>query len=138
MRYEYKPHPEEVAFFRTYMAELREDLQSGLLKELTAYPQFVVWRYRFVEGTLKKPPFSPRTHYPAQVDNPRTWGTIRQALGALATGYFHGIRGNTSLGSRQTSRERNVQCQPLHNHHPLCCRNTTTNRKAARGGRQPL
>ncbi len=91
MRHEYTPHPEEVAFFRTYSAELREDFQRGLLKELTPYPQFVVWRYKLEQGTFKKPLFNPRTHYPASVDNPRTWGTIRQALGALSTGYFHGI-----------------------------------------------
>jgi putative DNA primase/helicase len=91
MRREYQPHPEEVAFFSTYAAEMREDFKDGLLKELTPYSQFVVWRYRLIDGTLKKPPYNPRTHYPASVDNPRTWGTLNQALGALATGYFHGI-----------------------------------------------
>ena len=91
MRHDFSPHPQEAAFFRSYTAELREDFQSGLLKELTPYPQFVVWRYKLEQGTFKKPPVNPRTHHPASVDNPRTWGTIRQALGALSTGYFHGI-----------------------------------------------
>src|SRR5690242_1808095 len=91
MRYEYKPHPEEVAFFRTYSQEIREDMQNGLLKELADYDHFVNWRYHLVDGVFKKPPYNPRTHYPAQVDNPRTWGTLNQALAALATGYFHGI-----------------------------------------------
>src|SRR5947209_7252622 len=91
MRYEYIPHPEEVAFFGTYTAELRETFQSGLLKELTPYPQFVVWSYKLVEGTFKKPPYNPTTHNLAQVDNARTWGTLNQALRALATGYFHGM-----------------------------------------------
>jgi len=91
MRHEYRPHPEEAAFFRGYTSELRESFQSGLLKELTPYPHFVVWRYRVVDGAFKKPPFNPKSFYPAQVDNPNTWGTLRQALAALSTGNFHGI-----------------------------------------------
>lgn len=91
MRHEAKPRPEEVQFFQTYARELKESFQSGLLKELTPYPHFVVWRYKLVDGHFKKPPFNPKSFYPAQVDNPNTWGTIGQALKALASGYFHGI-----------------------------------------------
>ena len=36
--------------------DLRERLQSGLLSELTSYPQFVVWKYRVEQGKLKKRP----------------------------------------------------------------------------------
>ncbi len=82
---------EVVQFYQAYAGELNESFHRGLLKELVPYPHFVVWQNRLVEGRYKKPPFNPKSHYPAEVDNPRTWGTLDQALNALATGYFHGI-----------------------------------------------
>src|SRR5437016_14160167 len=47
-----------------YAQDLRERLHSGLLSELIAYPQFVVWKYNPEQGKLKKRPFNPRTHLP--------------------------------------------------------------------------
>lgn len=88
MRYESAPYPEQMRFFRTLSAEYRTDFQRGLLQELQPYPSFVVWRYN---KDFKKPPYSPRSHYPASVSDPSTWGTLNQALGALGSGYFHGI-----------------------------------------------
>ena len=45
-----------------YAAILRERFETkGILNELAGYPNFVVWRYRTVEGQQKKPPFDPRT-----------------------------------------------------------------------------
>ncbi len=96
MRHEYRPHTEEVKFFRGYASELRESFQNGLLKELAPYPHFVVWRYTLVDQTFKKPLYNPKpyhrdTYYRASVDIPKSWGTLNQALHALASGYFHGI-----------------------------------------------
>lgn len=87
-----RPRPEEIQFFQTYAGELKESFYNeGLLKELIPYPHFVVWRYKLVDGHFKKPPFNPKSYYPAGVDNPNTWGTLDQALRALASGNFHGI-----------------------------------------------
>src|SRR5437879_3845295 len=69
MQYIERPRPEEVQFYQTYATELKKSFQSGLLKELVPYPHFVVWRHRLIEGKYKKPPYNPKSHYPAEVDN---------------------------------------------------------------------
>src|SRR2546425_8917367 len=74
-----------------YAQDLRERLQSGLLSELTPYPQFVVWKYTVEQGKLKKRPFTPRTHLPARTNDPTTWGRVEHSLKALATGRYNGI-----------------------------------------------
>ena len=71
--------------------DLRERLQSGLLSELTPYPQFVVWKYTVEQGELKKRPFNPRTHMPARTNDPTTWTRLESSLKALATGRYNGI-----------------------------------------------
>src|SRR5438093_7854466 len=71
--------------------DIRERLQSGLLSELTPYPQFVVWKYTVEQGKLKKRPFHPKTHLPARTNDPSTWTPIDPALKALATGRYNGI-----------------------------------------------
>src|SRR2546427_9007663 len=71
--------------------DLRERFQSGLLSELTSYPQFVVWKYTIEQGKLKKRPFNPKTHLPARTNDPSTWTDVNQALKALATGRYNGI-----------------------------------------------
>ncbi len=49
-----------------YAAILRERIErKGILHELAGYPNFVVWRYRVVDGQHKKPPYTPNTHQPA-------------------------------------------------------------------------
>src|SRR3989442_1761845 len=71
--------------------DLRERLQSGLLSELAAYPQFVVWKYVVEQGKLKKRPINPRTNLPARTNDPTTWTSVEPSLKALATGRYNGI-----------------------------------------------
>jgi putative DNA primase/helicase len=86
------PRPQRQEHAAHYAASLRERFeQKGILRELAGYPNFVVWRYRVIDGQRKKPPFDPNTHTPASPIDPRTWGTIESALSAVATGQFQGI-----------------------------------------------
>src|SRR5437762_6826913 len=71
--------------------DLREQFQSGMLSELLAYPQFVVWKYTVEQGKLKKRPFNPRTNLAAKTNDASTWTDVNQALRALATGRYNGI-----------------------------------------------
>ncbi len=83
--------PQEQRDYDGYAQALRERLQSGLLSELTAYPQFVVWKYTVEQGKLKKRPFNPKTTMPARTNDSRTWTDVTGALKALATGRYNGI-----------------------------------------------
>jgi putative DNA primase/helicase len=75
-----------------YAAILSERIETkGILRELSAYPNFVVWRYSVIDGQRKKPPFDPNTHKSASPIEPQTWGTLETALTALATGRYQGI-----------------------------------------------
>ncbi len=74
-----------------YAQDLRERFSSGMLSELTPYPQFVVWKYTVEQKKLKKRPYSPKTHLPARTNDPSTWTDVNQALRALATGRYNGI-----------------------------------------------
>ena len=74
-----------------YTQDLRERLESGLLSELTPYPQFVVWKYTVEHGKLKKRPFNPKTHLPARTNDHGTWTRVEHSLHALATGRYNGI-----------------------------------------------
>jgi hypothetical protein len=57
-----------------YAAILRERIETqGILRELAGYPNFIVWRYRFIDGQQKKPPYSPNTNLPANPNDPATW-----------------------------------------------------------------
>jgi putative DNA primase/helicase len=77
--------------FPRYAAILKERFAQGMLAELAPYPNFVVWRYRVIDGQKKKPPFNPNTHQPASPTESSTWGSLEKALHALATGNFQGI-----------------------------------------------
>jgi putative DNA primase/helicase len=83
------PRQEHAAHLAALLRERIE--QKGMLRELAGYPNFVVWRYRVIDGQRKKPPFDPNTHTPASPIDPRTWGTLERALSAVATGQFQGI-----------------------------------------------
>ena len=83
--------PQEQRDYQGYSQDLRERLQSGLLSELTPYPQFVVWKYTVEQGKLKKRPFNPRTHLPAKTNDPSTWTSLEPSLKALANGRYNGI-----------------------------------------------
>jgi len=93
MQPEQTPHhrPQEQKDYDGYAQALRERMQSGLLSELTAYPQFVVWKYTVEQGKLKKRPFNPKTSMPARTNDSRTWTDVTGALKALATGRYNGI-----------------------------------------------
>jgi primase-polymerase (primpol)-like protein len=86
-----QPKPQEQRHYADYAQDLRERLQSGLLSELTPYPQFVVWKYTVEQGKLKKRPFNPKTFFPARTNDPTTWARVEHALHALATGRYNGI-----------------------------------------------
>ena len=83
--------PQEQRDYAGYAQGLRERFQSGLLSELTPYPQFVVWKYTVEQGKLKKRPFNPKTNLPARTNDPSTWTDVNVALRALATGGYNGI-----------------------------------------------
>jgi hypothetical protein len=74
-----------------YATTLTERFAQGMLAELAPYRNFVVWRYRLIDGQEKKPPFNPNTHQPASPTDSKTWGTLASALSAVATGGFQGI-----------------------------------------------
>src|SRR6266567_6687406 len=80
---------ERATLYATWLKERIE--QKGILRELAGYPNFVVWRYRMVDGQKKKPPFNPNTGEPASPTDRTTWGTIERALQAVATGNYQGI-----------------------------------------------
>ncbi len=77
--------------FTAYAQELAEKFNTGLLKEMTPYPQFVVRKDRYIEGKKKKLPYNPRTHRLASSTDPATWGTLKEALKALSSGFYNGI-----------------------------------------------
>src|SRR2546427_10464092 len=83
--------PQEQRDANGYAQDLRERLQSGLLSELTPYPQFVVWKYTPEQLKLKKRPYNPRTNLPAKTNDASTWTSLAPALQALATGRYNGI-----------------------------------------------
>src|SRR2546429_236101 len=83
--------PAEQRNYAGYSQDLREQFQSGLLSELTPYPQFVVWKYTVEEGKLKKRPFNPRTYLPARTNDPNTWTSLEPSLKALSSGRYNGI-----------------------------------------------
>src|SRR5712692_7476619 len=84
-------HPQRERAVR-YAAILRERIEhKGILRELAGYPNFVLWRYSLIDGKRKKPPFDPATNAAASPTDSTTWGTLDEALTALATGRFQGI-----------------------------------------------
>lgn len=82
---------QEAKYYAAYAEELHEKFQRGLLSELVPYPQFVTWRHEDIDGKPHKPPYSPRYHKLADTTNPRSWGTLEEALLALKTGFYNGI-----------------------------------------------
>lgn len=82
---------EEREHFTAYAQELAEKFNTGLLKELKPYRQFVVRKDRYIEGKKKKLPYNPHTHRLASPTDPSTWGTYQEALKALSTGLYNGI-----------------------------------------------
>src|SRR5436305_14256978 len=80
----------EQRHYARYAQDLRERFSSGVLSELTPYPQFVVWKYTMENKKLKKRPFNPRTNLPAKTNDPSTWTSIEPALKALASGRYNG------------------------------------------------
>src|ERR1019366_4316153 len=60
-------------------------LTMPIPEELTAYPQWVVWKYATTpEGKTTKLPYSPVTGQLASVNDPSTWSTYAKAVEALS------------------------------------------------------
>ncbi len=79
--------------FSAYAHMLKDRFNSGCLSQLQGLPQWVVWRSELEDGKQKKVPYNLRyqrlTH--ASVKIPKSWGTLDQALQALASGNYSGI-----------------------------------------------
>lgn len=58
---------------------------------LRNHPNFVVWKYKQVEGRKTKIPFSPTTHKQASTTNPLNWSELHVAREASTSGAFNGI-----------------------------------------------
>src|SRR5438067_1891972 len=87
-----KPEQTRREQFTAYAALLRERFQSDILAELQGLSQWVVWRSELEDGKRKKVPYNPNHHLAhASVKIPNSWGTLDQALNALATGNYSGI-----------------------------------------------
>src|SRR5579859_2683075 len=79
--------------FAAYAAYLQERFNAGILTELQGLRQWVVWRREVDrEDKPKKAPYNPNArHTYASVKGPHSWGSLDQALSALATGRYSGI-----------------------------------------------
>lgn len=69
-------------------------LESPAIIELAEIPQWVCWKARPRKNSEKfdKIPFNPRSHRPASVTDPASWGTFNQAYQACQTnGEFRGV-----------------------------------------------
>src|SRR5947208_13611216 len=97
-------HQEQTNYARTAQ-DIRERFHSGMLSELTPYPQFVVWKYTVEQGKLKKRPFNPRTNLAAKTNDPSTWTDVNQALKALDCGRNNGLGFVFSDSDQYTGQE---------------------------------
>jgi putative DNA primase/helicase len=72
---------------------LKERFHSGMLSELQALPQWVVWKAELDgQSKAKKVPYNPNYRLAkASVKLPKNWGTLDQSLKALETGNYSGI-----------------------------------------------
>ncbi len=79
--------------FTAYAHMLKERFDSGMLSQLQGLPQWLVWRSELEDGKQKKVPYNPRYRQliHASVKIPKSWGTLDQALTAVATGNYSGI-----------------------------------------------
>src|SRR6266849_5517822 len=88
-----QPEQSKKEHFTNYAVMLRERFYGGMLSQLQGVPQWVVWRSELEDGKHKKVPYNPLyqrlTH--ASVKNPKSWGTVDQALNALETGNYSGL-----------------------------------------------
>jgi putative DNA primase/helicase len=68
-------------------------IPDAIPSELTALPQWVVWRYTWLEDRQKwdKPPLRVRNGNEASSTNSTTWGTFEDALWTYETGLVDGI-----------------------------------------------
>jgi putative DNA primase/helicase len=66
-------------------------LAEQITAELTAYPQFVGWRYEWRQGRWAKVPIDPGTGRQAKSNDPRTWASFESALGRAQRDHLAGI-----------------------------------------------
>lgn len=73
-------------------AQTIRNVQANFPAELTALPQWVVWRYipRPNKPKPEKKPYRP-SGYPASVNDPATWGPFEEACEALLNSNYDGI-----------------------------------------------
>ena len=67
-------------------------MYNNIPSELQGLNKWVVWRYEDVDA--KKPtkvPYQSRTGRHAKVTDPNTWGTFKDALLAMETGWYSGV-----------------------------------------------
>jgi putative DNA primase/helicase len=92
MKQRMKPEQTRKEQFTGYAANLRERFESGVLSELQPLNQWVLWRGEIEDGKKKKVPYNPHHHLiRASVKIPKSWGSLPEALSALATGNYSGI-----------------------------------------------
>src|SRR5436309_13146187 len=71
---------------------LKDRFTSGYRSQRAGVPQWVVGRAELEDGKHKKVPYNPHLHViRASVKIPKSWGTVDQALSALATGLYSGL-----------------------------------------------
>jgi predicted transcriptional regulator len=66
-------------------------LVDNLPAELLSHPQFVAWDYEVREGKPTKVPRNPHTGRKAQSNNPKTWGTLADALACMSERILPGV-----------------------------------------------
>ena len=80
--------------FTSYAHLLSERFHSGMLSQLQPLNQWVVWKGKgeLEAGKRKKVPYNPNyRNARASVKNPKSWGSLPDALTALESGNFSGI-----------------------------------------------
>ena len=64
---------------------------ENIPQELRDRKAWVTWRVEHQGGRTVKPPFNPRTSRKAKSNDPSTWGSFDEALGAYESGGYDGI-----------------------------------------------
>jgi putative DNA primase/helicase len=92
MAHSMKPVENRHEQFSKDILQLRDRFRFGMLSELQPLNQWVVWRGEIEDGKQKKIPYNPHYHLiRASVKIPKSWGSLQEALNALATGEYSGI-----------------------------------------------
>lgn len=63
-------------------ASVSPEPYADVPKELKTFPNFLCWKSVVRNGKATKIPFDPKTGFPAKTNDPTTWATFEQAVGA--------------------------------------------------------